>query len=150
MSDEKKYDTKCHDDCEPYSSLMSNLRILGNLNRSDFLGTGINENNFYCIWSNSWWNTLDKDQKIKTFKSTYNILQDIYNIELPDYIYHAKSIEDKNNYLLNDIKNINRKALSGLRKLKDTYNIAFQTKNGGMYDNLFDELIKTGMDLFKN
>lgn len=141
--------------------LLNNLRIISCTSVGEYLGT-TNDNNFYCRYSKNWWNTLTDALRMETWESTHRCLTDIYCHEIPKYITELMDTDDLfsissevyNINLLNsrllkiaDLRSYCKKALKGLKNLKSTYNTAYQTKEGGTYDNEFDTIIESYADI---
>ncbi len=125
-----------------YDSLLTSLRILSCVDPGDFIGTDSN-NNIYCRYSSNWWNTLTDLVRLETWECTHEVLKKIYCIELPEYINYVNLLQLGREHTLQDIKLVCKNALKGVHKLRDTYNIAYQTKSGGKYDEIFDTIINS-------
>ena len=130
------------DEQKSFDSLLTSLRILGCIEGGDFIGTD-NEKNIYCRYSANWWNTLSDLVRFETWNCTHEALKKIYCFDLPEYIKYADQTNNGRNYVFKDLKLVCENALKGVDKLKDTYNIAYQTSSGGKYDEIFDTLINS-------
>ncbi len=126
------------DEQKGFDSLLTSLRILGCIEPGEFVGTN-SEKNIYCRYSSNWWNTLSDLIRLETWNCTHQSLKKIYCFGLPEYIKYSAD----NKYALEDLKRICQNALKGVSRLKDTYNIAYQTQSGGKYDEVFDTLINS-------
>lgn len=130
------------DEQKSFDSLLTSLRILGCMEGGDFIGTD-NEKNIYCRYSSNWWNTLSDLVRFETWTCTHDALKKIYCFDLPEYIKHANQLGEGREYIFKDLKMVCEHALKGVGRLKDTYNIRYQTNTGGKYDEVFDTLIES-------
>jgi len=129
-----------------YSALLNNLRILGCVEPGEYVGTIEADDDrkgydLYCRYSNNWWNTLSDIVRLETWKCTHECLKSIYCIELNQYVNVLDKEEDE--YKIKDLKRVCERSVEGLKNLKQTYNIAYQTKSGGKYDEKFDTIIES-------
>lgn len=124
-----------------FDKLLNNLRILSCIEQGEYISID-KDNNIYCRWGASWWNTITSAVRLETFNQTYECLKHIYCIKLPEYILLAESIKDSD-YVCDDLIRNCKRALVGLKKLKNVYSYAYQTKSGGVYDAQFDTLIES-------
>lgn len=128
------------DEDKSFDNLLTSLRILGCVEPGDFIGTD-NDKNLYCRYSNNWWNTLSDLVRFETWSCTHEALKKIYVFDLPHYIKYVVQLEEGKKYILDDVRRVCEDALVGMDRLKQTYNIAYQTKTAGKYDEIFDTLI---------
>lgn len=139
MTDTRNLESKSLEDHNGYAKMFNNLRILSCLEPGDYISVD-SDNNIYCRWSASWWNTLTSTLKMETWTQTYDCLKDIYCVKLPTYIKKVDA-ENEKDYQLEDLLRVCRNGLTGLKKLKQVYNYSYQSKSGGVYDANFDTLI---------
>ncbi len=136
-----------------YSSLLNNLRIIGGISNGEFVGTIINndgEYDIYCRYSGGWWKTLSDTIRLEKWNSTCKCLKKIYCNDLPIYIGYLRmesvNLDDihlDRKWKIHDLIRLCKMSLKGLNNLKKTFNIAYQTKKGGLYDPVFDTIIKS-------
>lgn len=124
-----------------HAKLLNNLRILSCVEPGEYISID-SDNNIYCRWGASWWNTVTSAMRLETFNQTYECLKEIYCVKLPEYILIAESVKDSD-YVCDDLLRNCKRALVGLERLKNVYSYAYQTKNGGTYDSNFDTLIES-------
>lgn len=122
-----------------HAKLLNNLRILSCIEQGEYISID-SDNNIYCRWGASWWNTITSAIRLETWNQTYECLKEIYCVKLPEYILLAESVKDSD-YVCDDLLRNCQRALVGLKKLKNVYSYAYQTKSGGQYDSNFDTLI---------
>jgi len=125
-----------------YIDLLTSTRVIGCIQPGDFIGTN-SSGDIYCRYSSNWWNTLSDIVRLETWECTHEALKKIYCFGLPEYIKHVDHLENGRSFAIDDLKNLCKNSLKGLNNLKNTYNIAYQTKTGGKYDDIFDTLINS-------
>jgi len=134
-----------------YSTLLNNLRILGCVEPGEYVGTIEAEDDrkgydLYCRYSSNWWNTLSDIVRLETWKCTHECLKSIYCLELNRYLNELDKEDDE--YKIRDLKRVCENSVVGLKHLKNTYNIAYQTKEGGKYDEKFDTIIESYANIY--
>lgn len=137
------------EETKAYNYLLNNLRILGCVEPGEYIGTLEAEDerkgyDIYCRYSGNWWNTLSDIVRLETWNCTYDCLKSIYCMELPEYVSTIKG----DLYKAQDLKRVCTQALVGLKHLKTTYNITYQSNTGGQYDEKFDTIIDSYATLY--
>lgn len=122
-----------------YDDLLNNLRMLDGVEAGDYVSIN-SDGNIYCRWSTNWWNTITSAVRLETWNQTYECLTKVYCKLMPDYIEILKDREDGEERMT-DLRERAKRAIHGLKHLKNVYSYAYQTKSGGAYDQQFDTLI---------
>lgn len=133
-----------------YAKLLTNLRILGALELSEYIYIKL-DYNIKWRYSNSFINSCLNP--LQTWGYTHDCLKKIYCKDVPSYITYLSDLSDSSDpdgslrtydlnytkYHLQDLLHCLTQSIKGLEKLKQTYQLAYKN----IYDEKFDTLIES-------